>query len=98
VLGRGVPLQVPGAEEPAAAAVDRAAPLLPGLAGVMQAKQGVRLGQTDLQTRDADQHREQALDLTEGAGEGPAERTARPHPAPPYSNKCSLTIAGAEVP
>ena len=46
----GVALQVPGAEEPAAAAIDGAAPLLPGLAGVMEAEQGVRLGEADLQT------------------------------------------------
>jgi hypothetical protein len=72
MLGRGVPLQIPGAEEPPAAAVDRAAPLLPGLAGVVEAGQQVRLGEADLQARDADQHREQALDLAEGPGEGPA--------------------------
>jgi hypothetical protein len=82
MLGRGVPLQVPGAEEPAAAALDRAAPLRPGQAWVVEAEQGVRLGKADLQARDADQHREQALDLTEGAGEGPAEGTVRPHRTP----------------
>jgi hypothetical protein len=49
----------------------------------MEAKQGVRLGQADLQTRDADHQREQALDLTEGAGEGPAEPTVRAHPRTP---------------
>ena len=66
MLGRGVPLQVPGAEDPAAAALDRAAPPLPGLARVVEAEQGVWLGEADLQTRDADQHREQALDFAEG--------------------------------
>jgi hypothetical protein len=45
--------------------------------------QGVRLGEADLQAGDADQHREQALDLAEWAGEGPAEGTMRPHSAPP---------------
>jgi hypothetical protein len=80
---RGMPLEVPGAEEPAAAAVDRAAPLFPGLARVVQAEQGVRLNLADLHARDADQHREQALNLAEGPGEGPAERTVRPHSAPP---------------
>src|SRR5215208_8273528 len=44
---------------------------------------GVRLGLADLQTRAADQHREQALDLAEGSGEGPTERTVRHHSAPP---------------
>ena len=73
MLSRGVPLQIPGAEEPTAAALNWTAPLRPGLARVMQAKQGVRLGEANLQTRDADQHREQALDLTEGPGEGSAE-------------------------
>src|SRR5215213_8828018 len=34
VLGRGVLLEMPGAEQPAAAALDRAAPLLPGMVGV----------------------------------------------------------------
>jgi hypothetical protein len=48
----------------------------------VEAEQGVRLGKADLQARDADQHREQALDLTEGAGEGPAEGTVRPHRTP----------------
>jgi hypothetical protein len=49
----------------------------------MEAEQGVRLGEADLQARDADQHREQALDLAEGAGEGSAEGTVRPHSARP---------------
>jgi hypothetical protein len=66
MLGLGMPLQIPGGEEPAAAAPDEAALLLPGLAGVVEAEQGVRLGLADLQTRNADQHREQALDLAEG--------------------------------
>jgi hypothetical protein len=83
VRGLGVPLQVPGAREPLVAALDWAAPLLPGLAGVMQAEQGVGLGEADFQAGDADQDREQALDLAEGAGEGSAEGTVRPHPAPP---------------
>jgi hypothetical protein len=39
----------------------------------METEQRAWLGETDLQARDADQHREQALDLAEGAGEGPAE-------------------------
>ena len=75
MLGRGVPLQVPGAEDPAAAALVRAAPLRPGLARVVEAEQGDWLDEADLQTGDADQHREQALDFSEGPGEGPAERT-----------------------
>jgi hypothetical protein len=50
---------------------------------VVEAEQGVRLGEADLQAGDADQDREQALDLAEGAGEGPAEGTVRPHLAPP---------------
>jgi hypothetical protein len=83
MLGRSVPLQEPPAEEPAATALDRTAPLLPGLARVMQAEQGVRLGQADLQARDADQHREQPHDFAEGPSEGPAEGTVRPHSAPP---------------
>jgi hypothetical protein len=62
---------------------DRAVPLLPGLTGVVETKQGIRLGEADLQTGDADQHREQALDLAEGPGEGAAERTVRPHSASP---------------
>jgi hypothetical protein len=62
---------------------DGAALLLPGLARVVEAEQGVRLGLADLQTRNADQHREQPLDLAEGAGEGPAEGTLRSHSAPP---------------
>jgi hypothetical protein len=78
-----VALQVPGAEDPAAAALDRAAPLRPGLARVVEAEQGAWLGEADLQTRDADQHREQPLDLAEGPGDGPAEGTVRPHSAPP---------------
>jgi hypothetical protein len=86
MLGLGVPLQVPGAEEPAAAAVDRAAPLLPGLARVVEAEQRAWLGLTDLQARHADQHREQALDLAEGPGEGPAERAVRLHFTPLCSN------------
>jgi hypothetical protein len=49
----------------------------------VKTQQGIGLGEADLQTRDADQHREQALDLAEGAGEGPAEGTLRPHPALP---------------
>ena len=48
MLGRGVPLQIPGAKEPLAAAVDGAAPLLPGLPGVMEAEQRVRPGLADL--------------------------------------------------
>ena len=81
--GRSVPLQIPRTEDPAATALNGTAPLLPGLARVVEAKQRIWLGEADLQTRDADQHREQALDLAEGAGEGPAEGTVRPHPAPP---------------
>ena len=49
----------------------------------MEAEQGVRLGEADLQTRHADQHREQPLDLAKRAGEGAAEGTVRPHSAPP---------------
>jgi hypothetical protein len=41
MLGRGMPLQLPGADEPAAAAVDRTAPLLPGLTRVVEAEQRV---------------------------------------------------------
>ena len=78
-----MPLQVPGAEEPTAAAVDRTAPLVPGLAGVVEAEQGVWPHPADLQTGDTDMDREQALDLAEGAGEGAAEGTVRPHSAPP---------------
>jgi hypothetical protein len=47
MLGRGVVLQVPGADDPLAAAVDRAAPLFPGLAWVVEAEEGGRLGLTD---------------------------------------------------
>jgi hypothetical protein len=53
--GRGVALQVPGAEDPVAAALDQTAPRLPGLAGVVEANQGVRLGEADLQTGEAAQ-------------------------------------------
>jgi hypothetical protein len=96
VRGRGVALQVPGAEDPAAAAVDRTAPLLPGLAGVVEAEQGVGLGEADLQAGDADQHREQALDLTEGAGEGAAEGTVRPMSrAAPTPSQVGLIAATA---
>src|SRR6266571_7135874 len=84
VLGRGVPLQVPGTEEPAAAAVDRTAPLLPGLTRVVEAEQRVWPGLADLQAGDADQHREQALDLAEGPGDGAAEGTVRPHSVPSF--------------
>jgi hypothetical protein len=48
----------------------------------VEAEQGVALDEADLQARDADQHRKQALDLAEGAGEGAAEGTVRPHLAP----------------
>ena len=74
MLGGSVPLQVPGAEEPAAAPVDMTAPFRPGLAGVVQTEQSARLGQADLQAGNADQHRKQALDLTEGLSEGPTWR------------------------
>jgi hypothetical protein len=78
---------------------DRAVPLLPGLTGVVETKQGIRLGEADLQTGDADQHHEQALDLAEGPGEGAAERTVRPHSAPPHARTgVRETIAGAELP
>jgi hypothetical protein len=98
--GRSVPFEVPGAGEPLAAAVDGTAPLHPGLAGVVEAEQGVRLGEADLEARDADQHREQALDLAEGAGEGPAEGTVRPHSAPPllelvFENDSRCRVPGA---
>jgi hypothetical protein len=74
MLGRAVPLQVPGAGDPLAAAVDRAALLLPMAAPVSRRPSRVSdLGEADLQAGDADQHREQALDLAEGSGEGPAE-------------------------
>jgi hypothetical protein len=58
-------------------------PTAPRLARVVETEQGVGLGEADLQAGDADQHREQALDLAEGPGEGPAEGTVRPHSAPP---------------
>jgi hypothetical protein len=54
-----------------------------GWPGVVQAEQDVEVGEADLQAGDADRHREQALDLAERAGEGPAEGTVRPHSAPP---------------
>jgi hypothetical protein len=82
MLGRGVPLQVPGANESLAAAVDRATPFQPRVARVVETEQGVRLGLADLQARHADQHREQALDLAERPGEGSAERAVRLHFAP----------------
>jgi hypothetical protein len=53
-----------------------------GLAGVVEAEQGVWPHPADLQTGDTDMDREQALDLAEGAGEGAAEGTVRPHSAP----------------
>jgi hypothetical protein len=49
----------------------------------VEAEQHVRLGLTDFQARDAYQDREQTLDLAERPGEGPTERTVRPHSAPP---------------
>jgi hypothetical protein len=49
----------------------------------VEAEQGAWLGEAGLQAGDADQDREQALDLAEGSGEGPAEGTVRPHSAPP---------------
>jgi hypothetical protein len=48
MLGLGVPLEVPGADEPLAAAVDRAALLLPALTGVVETEQHLRLGPTNL--------------------------------------------------
>jgi hypothetical protein len=53
-----------------------------GSPGVVEAEQRARLGLTDLQAGDADEDCEQALGLAERPGEGPAERTARPHSAP----------------
>lgn len=47
MLGLGVLLEVPGADEPLAA-VDRAALLLPTLTGVVETEQHVRLGPTNL--------------------------------------------------
>jgi hypothetical protein len=47
MLGRGVPLQVPGANESLAAAVDWAAPLQLRLAWVVESEQRVRLALTD---------------------------------------------------
>lgn len=47
MLGLGVLLEVPGADEPLAA-VDRAALLLPALTGVVETEQHVRLGPTNL--------------------------------------------------
>jgi hypothetical protein len=58
------------------AAVDPAAPLLLWLSGVMEAKHGIGLGKADLDIWDADQHPEQAVDLAEGPGKGPAEEAA----------------------
>jgi hypothetical protein len=49
----------------------------------VEAEQGVGLGEADLEAGEADQDGEQALDLTEWAGEAPAEATVRPHPASP---------------
>jgi hypothetical protein len=48
----------------------------------VEAEQGVGLGEAEVQAGDADQHREQAIDLAEGAGDGAAEGTVRPHSAP----------------
>jgi hypothetical protein len=42
----------------------------------VEAEQRVRLGLADFQAGDVDEHREQALDLAERAGEGPAERNS----------------------
>jgi hypothetical protein len=47
VLSRIVPLEIPGAGEPVAAAVDWAAPLGPGLAGVVETEEGVGLGEAE---------------------------------------------------
>ena len=49
----------------------------------MQGEQLARRGLADGQTRDADQHREQALDLTEGPSEGPAEKNSAAPPRTP---------------
>ena len=62
--------------------LDRAAPLQPGLPRVVKGEQLARRGLADGQAGDADQHREQALDLAERSGQGPAERAVRPHSAP----------------
>jgi hypothetical protein len=48
----------------------------------VEAEQRVRPDLPDLQAGDADEDREQALDLAEWTGEGPAEGTMRLHSAP----------------
>jgi hypothetical protein len=98
MLGRGVPLLLPGTHHPPPAALDRTTPLEPLAARVVEAKQRARLGLTELQAQDADQHREQALDLAERPGEGAAEGTVRPHSALPilehlFENTQPATLA-----
>jgi hypothetical protein len=76
---------------------ERAAPVQPGLAGVVVGEElgrrirhlglsdrraGARAGGADSLAALAHQHREQALDLAERPGRGPAERAPRPHSAP----------------
>ena len=63
----------------------------PGRRGRAAARRGL----AELQAGDADQHREQALDLAERSGRGPAGRAVRPHSAPHSPNKCSQTLARA---
>jgi hypothetical protein len=58
MLGHGVSLELPGSKDPLAAAFDRAPPLEPWLAWVVEAEQLAWWGLADGQTRHADVYRE----------------------------------------
>jgi hypothetical protein len=93
-----VVFQIPRADDPMAAAPDRAAPLKPRLPRIVA---GEELGRAGLATvglaAGAHQHREQALDGFERPGRGPAERIVRP-PAPLVLEHSFERIAGQPGP
>jgi hypothetical protein len=89
VLGRGVALQVPGAEDPAAAALDRAAPLRPGLARVVEAEQGAWLGEADLQQGMQISAVNRPSTSLKGPVKVPQKEQRGPTPRPRCSNWCS---------
>jgi hypothetical protein len=82
MLGRRMLLQFPWPDHPMAAALERAPPLQPRLTRIVVGEEPGRTSAAGGLAAGAHQHCEQALDLLERPGRGPAERTVRPHSAP----------------
>jgi hypothetical protein len=94
MLGRGVALELLGPDASPTTALERAAPLEPRPPRIVMGEEFGRRRVPGVKAAIAHEHREQALDLPERPGRGPAEGTVRLHSAPLLIEHLFERIAG----